>query len=133
MQRPPPAAVPLHGPPITLEADSRRIRLTGDLDTFSGRLIEDELLELALARRSSVVDLSGLQVLTSGGLAVLERCRDQAVAHGHRFILAVPGATMVQQVLAFAGVRHYVLRERHRDGDALPRQRRPEPEGQRLP
>ncbi len=124
MHRPLHVVVPVQGPPITLEVGLRRVRLIGDLDAFTGRNIEAELLAVALERRSVVVDLSDLDVLTSGGIAVLERCHDRAVAEGHRFILAVRPATMVQRVLAYAGVKHHVLS--HTDEPKPPRQRRPD-------
>ncbi len=116
---PPPSAHP-----VVLKAGPRRVLVMGDLDAFSGRSIEPDLLAIAEDRQAVVIDLSGVDVLTSGGLAVLERCLDHAAALGHAFLLVVPPATLAQRVLAFAGVGHHVL---HPDHEPRPvRQRRPE-------
>ncbi len=107
--------------PISLEVGPRRVRLVGDLDAFTARRVEAELLALAVERRAVVIDLTGVGILTSGGLAVLEDCRDRSIAEGNWFLMVTPGATLTQRVLAFAGVQHHVLQPQ--DDAWAPRQR----------
>ncbi len=80
----------------------QQIRLVGPLDAFSAPSIEDELITLATARALLTIDLTEVAVLTSGGLAVLERCRSRAVESGHRLRLRVREDSAVQRVLKVA-------------------------------
>ncbi len=86
----------------------RRVRVAGAVDAFSAAEVEAALLPLATTRPHLVVDLTGVGVLTSGGVAMLQRCAARAAALGHKFHLLAPESTLVQRVLDLARVPHDV-------------------------
>lgn len=105
-----PLASPVDDQPTVVMACERRVRVAGAVDAFSARELESVLLPLASSRSDLVVDLSEVDVLTSGGLSALQRCADRAAELGHRLRLSAPEATLVQRVLTLARVPHQVVR-----------------------
>ncbi len=81
------------------DGPSHLIRLVGPLDAFSARGIEEELAGLVVDHPRLTVDLCDVEVLTSGGLAMLERCRARAAGAGHSLWFRVRPGSIVQRVV----------------------------------
>lgn len=86
----------------TVVPSSDHVRLVGPLDAFSARFVEDDLATLAEDRELLRVDLREVEVLTSGGVAMLERCHVRAATRGHRMLFLVRPGSLVQRVLEVA-------------------------------
>lgn len=92
---------PVERPQVVAETESR-VRVLGPLDAFSAADIEEELGSLAADRPVLTVDLSEVGVLTSGGLAMLERCRALAAGGRNRMLFHAEPGTLVHRVLQVA-------------------------------
>ncbi len=88
-------------PQVVAETESR-VRVLGSLDAFSAADIEEELGSLAADRPVLTVDLSEVELLTSGGLAMLERCRALAAGGRNRMLFHAEPGTLVHRVLQVA-------------------------------
>lgn len=77
----------------------RVVGLTGALDDFSARAVEGELADLIAAHGAVTLDLSDVGLVTSGGLAMLERCRGLADQAHHELQLRVRDGSLVRRVL----------------------------------
>lgn len=80
----------------------RRRRIVGDLDAFTAPVIEPAIRRLIETRRVTVLDLSGVRVLTAGGLAMLERVHGYADSLGRSLRLLVPTTGLIHEVLRFS-------------------------------
>ena len=103
---------PVVGVSVTIEPtidNGLRVRLTGELDTWSAPTLTNALAALrptcrgkADGRRQVIVlDLSDLDFLDTGGLAALVDCRADLVAAGW-FVTAGPAQPQVRRLLRFA-------------------------------
>ena len=84
---------------MEITADGERLRLEGDLDLCSARLVD--------RHEASVFDVSGVTFMDCAGIAALLRARDRAHARGRTFTLEGVGdpvarvleATRLERVL----------------------------------
>ncbi len=80
----------------------RRHGIVGALDAFTAPSIEPALRELVEARGIVVLDLSRVGVLTSGGLAMVERIHACAAGLGQDLTVLATEGGLVHQVLRFS-------------------------------
>lgn len=76
-----------------------RLVIIGDLDAFTASALEAELRAALEQDATVVLDLSGVGVLTSGGLAVLERCHAHASGRGRSVSMVAREGSLTQRVL----------------------------------
>lgn len=84
--------------------------IVGDLDAFTAPWIEPALRELVKAREIVVLDLSGMGVLTSGGLAMVERIHACAAGLGQDLTVRATEGGLVHQVLRFSQLPAQAIR-----------------------
>lgn len=92
----------------------RRRRIVGDVDAFTARAIEPAILRLVERRPVVLLDLSGVRVLTSGGLAMLERAYAHADAQGCRLLLLVADGSLIHRVLQLSSLPEATIADRRR-------------------
>lgn len=95
------------------------VGLVGVLDAFSARAVEAELADLIAGHRAVTLDLSDIELVTSGGLAMLERCRGVAAETRHELQLRVREGSLVRRVLDVAAPALVDAVERRREPAAV--------------
>ncbi|MGI8872933.1 MAG: STAS domain-containing protein [Egibacteraceae bacterium] len=80
----------------------RRRRIVGDLDAFTALAIEPAIRRLIDTQPVIVLDLSGIHVLTAGGLEMLERVHAYADGLGRSLVMLAPQEGLVHEVLRFS-------------------------------
>jgi len=89
---------------VELDPSTRRIALTGRLDTAGVGTIESRFSAVASGRvRGTLVDLSGVSFLASMGIRMLVSCAKSAANRGGRMVLFGP-QPLVGQSLRDTGI-----------------------------
>ena len=93
---------------VELDPATRRIALTGRLDTSGVGQIEARFAAVASGRvPGTLVDLSGVEFLASMGIRMLVSCAKSAAARGARVVLVGP-QPLVGQSLRQTGIDRVV-------------------------
>jgi anti-sigma B factor antagonist len=93
---------------VDLDPATRRIELTGRLDTAGVGAIESRFSAVASGRiRGTLVDLRGVSFLASMGIRMLVSCAKSAAARGGRLVLVGP-QPLVGQSLRVTGIDQVV-------------------------
>ncbi len=93
---------------VELEPGTRRIALTGRLDTAGVGVIEARFAAVAAGRvPATLVDLSGVSFMASMGIRMLVACAKTAATRGARVILVAP-QPLVGQSLRQTGIDRVV-------------------------
>lgn len=85
--------------PELVEDQEPLVHLVGPLDEFSVSNVEDRLSALIAEHALLIVDLGEVEVLTSGGIAMLERSRVRAGEAGHRLVFRVVRGSLAERAL----------------------------------
>jgi anti-anti-sigma factor len=93
---------------VDLDSATRKIALTGRLDTAGVGAIEARFSAVAAGRvQGTLVDLSGVEFLASMGIRMLVSCAKSAASRGGRFVLVSP-QPLVGQSLRVTGIDQVV-------------------------
>jgi anti-sigma B factor antagonist len=81
------------------------VTVSGELDGFNARDLEDELIRLERDGCSHIVlDVSGLEFIDSTGLAVIFRADRRSERDGHTLILVPPQGQQVVRAFEVSGL-----------------------------
>ena len=89
--------------------DLRRIVITGRLDTPGTNAVKARLAELiATPRKGVVIDLSGVELLTSTGIAAMITSAKAVKARGGRLVLVTGESPAVLFSIKTVGIDHLI-------------------------
>lgn len=85
-------------------AEARVVTVTGDVDTVTASKLASVLTEQLSAARVVVVDLDGVEFISSAGLSVLFEAHEQAVCE-HRMLRLICHSRVVNRALDVTALR----------------------------
>jgi anti-anti-sigma factor len=77
---------------------------TGEIDLWSAPEVKAALTADGAGDTGVVLDLRGVTFMDSSGLGLIVECNQRARKHGHRFAIAVGGASDVHRILEMSGL-----------------------------